>query len=86
VRRADHGLLQQLAVKPDFPSEHVTNIDPLADDIDQVERLDERLLLKSSIEIPLCFTFPIEVRAERPMRKSSEPQNEMLKTTAQASK
>jgi hypothetical protein len=60
--------------------------DPLADDIDQAERLDERLFLKSSIEIPLCFTLPIEVRAERPMRKSSEPQNEMLKTTPQASK
>jgi hypothetical protein len=69
VRRADHGFLQQLAVKPDFPSEHVTNTDPLADDIDQVERLDERLLLKSSIEIPLCFTFSIEASGETHAQK-----------------
>ena len=29
--------------------------DPLAGDVDQAERLGDRLFLKSSIEVPLCF-------------------------------
>jgi hypothetical protein len=32
------------------------------------------------------FAIPKGVQAERSMRKSNEPQNELLKTTAQASK
>ena len=68
------------------PQSHVRDAGYSATWQDDVDRLNERIGLKLLIEIPLYFTLPIELRAEIPMRKSSEPQNEMLKTRAQASK